>query len=86
MTVNEIRENDGKGRHTTTHRQLIMLKNGAMIIDTPGMRELGIPQYFEMSESEPVKPTKEEVLAMHERVLEGMSEEEIERLTENFRY
>lgn len=42
MDVNGIRENDGRGRHTTTHRQLIMLKNGAMIIDTPGMRELGM--------------------------------------------
>ena len=36
-----VREKDGKGRHTTTRRQLIRLKNGAMIIDTPGMRELG---------------------------------------------
>lgn len=42
MTVSGIRENDGRGRHTTTHRQLILLKNGAMIIDTPGMRELGM--------------------------------------------
>ncbi|SHI56164.1 ribosome biogenesis GTPase [Clostridium amylolyticum] len=42
MKVNSIREDDSKGRHTTTHRQLIMLKNGAMIIDTPGMRELGV--------------------------------------------
>ena len=42
MAVNGIREQDGKGRHTTTHRQLIMLPNGAMIIDTPGMRELGM--------------------------------------------
>lgn len=42
MAVNEIREDDSKGRHTTTHRQLLMLKNGAMIIDTPGMRELGM--------------------------------------------
>lgn len=42
MDVNGIREDDGKGRHTTTYRQLIMLKNGAMIIDTPGMRELGM--------------------------------------------
>lgn len=42
MAVNGIREDDGKGRHTTTHRQLIMLKNGAMLIDTPGMRELGM--------------------------------------------
>ncbi|MDE7283440.1 MAG: ribosome small subunit-dependent GTPase A [Lachnospiraceae bacterium] len=42
MAVNDIREDDSKGRHTTTHRQLIMLKNGSMIIDTPGMRELGM--------------------------------------------
>ena len=42
MAVNEIREDDSKGRHTTTHRQLIMLDNGVMIIDTPGMRELGM--------------------------------------------
>lgn len=42
MTVNGIREDDSKGRHTTTHRQMIMLEGGAMIIDTPGMRELGM--------------------------------------------
>ena len=42
MTVNGIREDDSKGRHTTTHRQLIRLNNGVMIIDTPGMRELGM--------------------------------------------
>lgn len=42
MDVNTIREDDGKGRHTTTHRQLIMLPNESMIIDTPGMRELGM--------------------------------------------
>ena len=42
MSVGGIREDDSKGRHTTTHRQLIMLKSGAMIIDTPGMRELGM--------------------------------------------
>ncbi|MEE1060234.1 MAG: ribosome small subunit-dependent GTPase A [Ruminococcus sp.] len=42
MDTNGIREDDSKGRHTTTHRELIMLKNGAMIIDTPGMRELGM--------------------------------------------
>ena len=42
MNVNGIREDDSKGRHTTTHRELIMLRNGVMIIDTPGMRELGM--------------------------------------------
>jgi ribosome biogenesis GTPase len=30
----------GKGRHTTTHRELVRLANGALLIDTPGMREL----------------------------------------------
>ena len=33
---------DDKGHHTTTHRQLLFLPNGAMVIDTPGMRELGM--------------------------------------------
>ena len=42
MSVSEIREDDSKGRHTTTHRQLIRLRSGVMIIDTPGMRELGM--------------------------------------------
>jgi ribosome biogenesis GTPase len=31
---------DGRGRHTTTHRELLVLDNGALLIDTPGMREL----------------------------------------------
>lgn len=42
MSIQEIREDDSKGRHTTTHRQLILLKSGVMMIDTPGMRELGM--------------------------------------------
>jgi ribosome biogenesis GTPase len=42
MAVNAIREEDSRGRHTTTHRQLFMLPHGGMIIDTPGMRELGM--------------------------------------------
>ena len=42
MAVKEIREDDSKGRHTTSHRQLIRLSSGVMIIDTPGMRELGM--------------------------------------------
>ena len=41
MKTSEVRENDSRGR-TTTSRNLIMLPNGAMIIDTPGMRELGM--------------------------------------------
>jgi ribosome biogenesis GTPase len=42
MKVNEIREDDARGRHTTTKRQLIPLSCGAMIIDTPGMRSVGM--------------------------------------------
>ncbi len=37
----EVREKDSRGRHTTTRREMIFLENGAIIIDTPGMRELG---------------------------------------------
>jgi ribosome biogenesis GTPase / thiamine phosphate phosphatase len=37
-----VREKDGKGRHTTARRQLSLLDNGALLIDTPGMRELGM--------------------------------------------
>jgi ribosome biogenesis GTPase / thiamine phosphate phosphatase len=39
--TNAVRKKNGKGKHTTTRRQLIRLKNGAMMIDTPGMREIG---------------------------------------------
>lgn len=39
MTTQTIR-NDDKGKHTTTHRQLLLLPNGGIVIDTPGMREL----------------------------------------------
>lgn len=42
MKTSEIREDDSRGRHTTTNRQLLMLPNGTMVIDTPGMRELGM--------------------------------------------
>ena len=36
----EVRAADSKGRHTTTHRELVVLPDGGLIIDTPGMREL----------------------------------------------
>ena len=39
LAVQEIRE-DGRGRHTTSHRQLVPLPDGGMMLDTPGMREL----------------------------------------------
>ena len=37
-----VREKDGRGRHITAHRQLHVLANGALLIDTPGLRELGM--------------------------------------------
>ncbi|MBV7508075.1 ribosome small subunit-dependent GTPase A [Bacillus sp. sid0103] len=40
QVVQDIRMADDKGRHTTTHRELILLPNGSVLIDTPGMREL----------------------------------------------
>ncbi len=39
LSTQEIRD-DGKGRHTTTRRELVQLPDGALVIDTPGMREL----------------------------------------------
>jgi ribosome biogenesis GTPase len=55
----EVRPSDSRGRHTTTHRELVMLPDGGLIIDTPGMREL---QLWDASES--VKETFEEIEAL----------------------
>lgn len=41
MATQEIQEWSGKGRHTTTSRELVMLPSGAMVVDTPGIREIG---------------------------------------------
>lgn len=41
LKTSEIRQRDGKGRHTSTRREML-LPNGGVVIDTPGMRELGI--------------------------------------------
>jgi ribosome biogenesis GTPase / thiamine phosphate phosphatase len=38
--VGAVRAQDGRGRHTTTHRELLFLPGGGVLIDTPGMREL----------------------------------------------
>ncbi|HSL21635.1 MAG TPA: ribosome small subunit-dependent GTPase A [Vicinamibacterales bacterium] len=47
LRIAEVRESDSRGRHTTRHRQLVRLPGGAMLIDTPGMREL---QLWDVSE------------------------------------
>jgi ribosome biogenesis GTPase / thiamine phosphate phosphatase len=40
LRIGDVRESDSRGRHTTTHRELIPLPGGGALIDTPGMREL----------------------------------------------
>jgi ribosome biogenesis GTPase len=55
----DIREADSKGRHTTTHRQLVFLPNGGFLIDTPGMREL---QLWDVGEA--VRETFDEIEAL----------------------
>jgi ribosome biogenesis GTPase len=42
MATADIREDDARGRHTTTRRELVLLPGGGLILDTPGMRELGL--------------------------------------------
>jgi len=42
MKTKTIRSNSQRGQHTTSHRELIILKNGGILIDTPGMRAVGI--------------------------------------------
>lgn len=44
MKVAAIRKDDAKGRHTTTHRELVYVPTGGCLIDTPGMRELQLWQ------------------------------------------
>lgn len=48
MAIQDIREDDAKGRHTTTHRELVKMPTGGILIDTPGMREF---QLWDHSES-----------------------------------
>ena len=47
LETNAISESTQKGRHTTTHRELLVLPNQSIVIDTPGMRELGMTSQTE---------------------------------------
>lgn len=42
MATGGVRRADGKGRHTTTHRELVLLPSGAVVIDTPGLRGVAL--------------------------------------------
>jgi ribosome biogenesis GTPase len=42
LHTQEVREDDSRGKHTTTHRELIPLESGGNVIDTPGLREIGL--------------------------------------------
>lgn len=42
MRTGGVSDWSGKGRHVTTHRELVVLENGALLVDNPGMREVGI--------------------------------------------
>ncbi|AYY13383.1 ribosome small subunit-dependent GTPase A [Actinobacteria bacterium YIM 96077] len=42
MATNEVRGRDGKGRHTTTHRELVVVPGHGVVIDTPGLRAVGL--------------------------------------------
>ena len=51
MATQAVREGDQRGRHTTTHRQMFLLPEGSIFIDTPGMRELGLFSFGGLSET-----------------------------------
>ncbi|MDB4884344.1 MAG: ribosome biosis GTPase RsgA [Gemmatimonadetes bacterium] len=61
LRTQEVRD-DGKGRHTTTHRELVRLASGALLIDTPGMRELQL-----WSDGSGVAATFSDIEALAER-------------------
>jgi ribosome biogenesis GTPase len=42
MATGEVREGDGRGCHTTVHRELLLLASGALLVDTPGLREIAL--------------------------------------------
>jgi ribosome biogenesis GTPase len=59
IKTGHISKSTNKGRHITEHRELFILENGGIIIDNPGMRELGMTE-----NAEGLKTTFEEILAL----------------------
>jgi ribosome biogenesis GTPase len=59
LKTGSISESTNKGRHITSHRELFVLDNGAIIIDTPGMKELGI-----LENEDGIKTTFEEIFTL----------------------
>lgn len=57
LKTGQISRSTNKGRHTTDHRELFVLKNGGIIIDTPGMKELGMAD-----NSEGIKTTFQDIV------------------------
>ena len=51
MLTKSLREKSKKGQHTTSHRELFILKDSGILIDTPGMRELGIAESYKTLEA-----------------------------------
>ncbi len=95
QVVQDIREEDGKGKHTTTSRELITLHTGGVLIDTPGMRELQLWETDNLSQSFPdieslaeqcyfrdCKHEGEPKCAVRNAISDGMLEE---RRFENYR-
>ncbi len=62
LKTSDISASTNKGRHTTSHRELFVLPNGSIVIDTPGMREVGITD-----QSQGIKMTYDQIeeLAQH---------------------
>jgi ribosome biogenesis GTPase len=56
QVTKKLREDDSKGRHTTSHRELFLLPGGGLLIDTPGLRTVGV-----LGESDSVQATFDEV-------------------------
>lgn len=62
LKTGEISTSTNKGRHVTSHRELIILENGSILIDTPGMREIGIAD-----SSNGLETTFDEIMKMAEK-------------------